>query len=65
MAIATESVLERAVQEFQNLRDAAEDTPDGRRRLELDAEIKAFYAQHSDDLRKAKPPEESTEGNRI
>jgi hypothetical protein len=58
MAIRNESDLERAMQEFQNLRDAADDTPDGRRRMELDAEIKAFYAQNSSDIRKAKPPKQ-------
>jgi hypothetical protein len=56
MAIRNESDLERAMQEFQSLRDAADDTPDGRRRMELDAEIKAFYVQSSNDLRKSKPP---------
>ena len=52
MAIGNESELERAVPESQNLRDAVEDTPDGRR-LELDAEIKAFSGQNSGDLKKA------------
>jgi len=56
MAIRNESDLERAMQEFQSLRDAADDTPAGRRRMELDAEIKAFYVQSSNDLRKSKPP---------
>ena len=32
------------MQEFQRLRDAPDDSPDGRRRMELDAEIKAYDA---------------------
>jgi hypothetical protein len=56
MAIGNGSELERAVPESQNLRDAVEDTPDGRR-LELDAEIKAFSGQNSGDLKKGKPLE--------
>lgn len=30
--------------EFQRLHDAPDDSPDGRRRMELDAEIKAYDA---------------------
>ncbi len=56
MPIRTEQELERAVQEFQTLRDAPEDSDRGRRRAELDADIKAFYVTNAESLRKAKPP---------
>lgn len=55
MAIENVTELEQAVQEFQRLRDAPEHSPSARRRAELDAEIKAYYARHTDDLRKARP----------
>lgn len=55
MPIRDETELEQAVQEFQNLRDAPEKTPEASRRAELDAEIKAYYLQHAADLRPAKP----------
>src|SRR4051794_24165259 len=55
MAIGNGSELERAGPESQNLRDAVEDTPDGRR-LELDAEIKAFSGQNSGDIVTAQVP---------
>ncbi|WP_448205037.1 hypothetical protein [Azospirillum sp. sgz302134] len=58
MAIETERDLERAVAEFQRLSDAPAGSPDERRRRELDAEIKAFYVQHTDDLRVGKPRHE-------
>ncbi|WP_162937360.1 hypothetical protein [Indioceanicola profundi] len=56
MPIETEQDLERAVQEFQQLRDAPDDSDQGRRKQELDAEIKAYYLQHAEDMRAAKPP---------
>ncbi|MFC7332008.1 hypothetical protein [Rhodocista pekingensis] len=56
MAIRTQEEYERAVQEFQGLRDAPADSPDGMRRAELDADIKAFYMQNGDEMRRAKPP---------
>jgi len=55
MPIRTEAELEQAVQRFQELRSAPADSPDGRRRAELDAEIKAYYQQHAEDLRRSKP----------
>lgn len=58
MTIQTPNELANAVQEFQRLRDAAQDSPEAQRRDELDAEIKAYYAEHAGDLRKAKPPKE-------
>ena len=44
MPISSTEDLEKAMQEFQRLRDAPDDSPEGRRRLELDAEIKAYDA---------------------
>ena len=44
MPISSTEDLEKAMQEFQRLRDAPDDSPDGRRRMELDAEIKAYDA---------------------
>lgn len=55
MPIETEKDLERAVQEFQELRNAPDDSDKGRRKQELDAEIKTYYQQHAEDLRMAKP----------
>ncbi|MFM2044562.1 MAG: hypothetical protein RLY86_3138 [Pseudomonadota bacterium] len=56
MPIRNDQELERAVQEFQRLRAEPDDSPDGRRRQDLDAEIKAYYLQHGESLRPAKPP---------
>jgi hypothetical protein len=44
MPISSTQELEKAMQEFQRLRDAPDDSPDGRRRMELDAEIKSYDA---------------------
>ena len=44
MPIASTEEFESAMQEFQWLRDASDDSPKGRRRMELDAEIKAYDA---------------------
>lgn len=55
MPINSQRELEQAMAEFQRLTDAPEESPDGRRRRELDAEIKAYYAQCSDEMRPAKP----------
>jgi hypothetical protein len=44
MPISSTEDFEKAMQEFQRLRDAPDDSPDGRRRMELDAEIKAYDA---------------------
>jgi hypothetical protein len=40
MPIASTEEFESAMQEFQRLRDASDDSPEGRRRMELDAEIR-------------------------
>ncbi|MDQ2102596.1 hypothetical protein [Azospirillum isscasi] len=58
MPINSERELEQAVAEFQRLADAPAGSSGERRKLELDAEIKAFYVQHADDLRKGKPRHE-------
>ena len=44
MPIASTEEFESAMQEFQRLRDAPDDSQEGRRRMELDAEIKAYDA---------------------
>jgi hypothetical protein len=44
MPITSTEEFESAMQEFQRLRDAPDDSQEGRRRLELDAEIKAYDA---------------------
>lgn len=53
--IRDEAELERAMQEYQKLREAHDGTPEAERRDELDAEIKAFYVQHGQDIRKGRP----------
>ena len=58
MPIISQRDLERAVEEFQALADASDESEQGRRRTVLDADIKAYYAQCSDDLRPAKPRHE-------
>ena len=44
MPISSTEEFEKAMQEFQRLRDAPDDSSDGKRRMELDAEIKAYDA---------------------
>ena len=44
MPISSTEEFEKAMQEFQRLRDAPDDSREGRRRMELDAEIKAYDA---------------------
>jgi hypothetical protein len=44
MPISSTEDFEKAMKEFQRLRDAPDDSPDGRRRMELDAEIKSYDA---------------------
>lgn len=56
MGIETEDQLADAVREFNELRDAPDDSPQGKRRMELDAQIKMFYQIHAEDVRVAKPP---------
>lgn len=56
MTINSQRELEQAVAEFQRLADAADDSQEGRRRMELDAEIKEYYARCADTLKPGKPP---------
>ena len=42
MPINSTKEFEKAMQAFQRLRDAPDDSQNGRRRMELDAEIKAY-----------------------
>jgi hypothetical protein len=44
MSISSTEDFEKAMQEFQRLRDAPDDSEEGRRRMELDAQIKAYDA---------------------
>lgn len=55
MPIRSAEDLERAMQEYQALSEASEDSPEGRRRAELDAEIKAFSATSGRELAKGRP----------
>lgn len=55
MPIRDERELEQAVQEFQKLRNATDGSPEGRRRADIDADIKAFYAANAESMRKGKP----------
>jgi hypothetical protein len=49
MPINSTEEFEKAMQEFSRLTDAPADSPDARRRDELDAEIKAYYATRGGD----------------
>lgn len=55
MRITTGTELERAVREYDRLKDAADGTPEARRRDELNAAISLYYLDHKDELRKGKP----------
>jgi hypothetical protein len=56
MPINNEKELEQAVAEYQRLAEAPAGSPEEMRRRDLDADIKAFYARCSDEMRVAKPP---------
>ncbi len=58
MPISNERELEQAVAEFQRLAEAPDGSPGERRRRDLDADIKAFYAQCADTMKRGKPPRE-------
>lgn len=62
MPISSERELERAVAEFQRLNDAPADSPDARRRRELDADIKDYYQRCSNEMRPGRPVSDP-EGN--
>ena len=55
MPISNERELERAVAEFQRLNDEPADSPDARRKRELDADIKDYYLRCSNDMRPGRP----------
>ncbi|HYG91532.1 MAG TPA: hypothetical protein VD978_35360 [Azospirillum sp.] len=55
MPINSERELERAVAEFQRLTDAPADSPEARRRRELDADIKDYYQRSANSLRPGRP----------
>ncbi len=55
MPINSDRELERAVSEFQRLTDAPADSPDARRRRELDADIKDYYQRCSNEMRPGRP----------
>jgi hypothetical protein len=55
MPIRDESELERAMQEYHELRHAPAGSPEARRRDEIDAEIKAYSMQHMHELTKGRP----------
>lgn len=55
MPINNERELERAVTEFQRLNETPADSPDARRRRELDADIKAYYQRCSNEMRPGRP----------
>lgn len=51
MAIKNDEDLAKAVREYDRLKEAAPGTPEARRRDELGAEIQAYYASNSGDMR--------------
>lgn len=62
MPINSERELEHAVAEFQRLKDAPADSPDARRRRELDADIKAYYQRCANSMRPGRPISDPQEG---
>lgn len=65
MAIRTDHELENAVQEYQRLRNAPEGSDSAARRDCLNADIQTYYHQNHQDLRPAKPREQSLLDNDI
>jgi hypothetical protein len=55
MTIRNAEDLERAMQEYQKLSEAPADSPEGRRRTEIGAQISAFNATSRQDLTKGRP----------
>lgn len=55
MPIRNEKELEAAVAEFQRLGQGDVSGADADRRDNLQADIQAYYTEHAEDLRKAKP----------
>lgn len=55
MPIRSEQELEKAVAEYQRLGQGALSSADADRRDNLNADIQAYYTEHAETLRKAKP----------
>jgi hypothetical protein len=55
MPIETLEELEQALADYHAVAEASDDSPDGRRRRELEGEIDHWYLTHPDTLRPAKP----------
>ncbi|WP_431856410.1 hypothetical protein [Azospirillum sp.] len=55
MPITNDRELERAVAEFQRLNETPADSPEARRRRELDADIKDYYQRCSNEMRPGRP----------
>ena len=58
MPINNDRELERAVAEFQRLNETPADSPEARRRRELDADIKDYYQRCSNAMRPGRPVSE-------
>ncbi|WP_029006994.1 hypothetical protein [Azospirillum halopraeferens] len=56
MTINSPRELEQAMAEYQRLAEAPATSQEGRRRMELDAEIKEYYVRCADTLKPGKPP---------
>lgn len=61
MRIRSTAELERALHEFQSLEKAQAGSPDAKRRDDLDAAIKAYYAKHGKEIEKGKPSDDAFE----
>jgi hypothetical protein len=59
MEIRSNAELERALHELQGLEKARAGSPEAKRRDDLDAAIKAYYAKHGKEIEKGKPREEA------
>lgn len=62
MPINDERELESAMEEFQRLNETPADSPEARRRRELDADIKDYYMRNANDMRPGRPVSDP-EGN--
>ncbi len=55
MPIANERELQHAMQEYNRLRDAPRESPDGHRFAALDADIRAYFLEHGGEMALGKP----------
>ena len=55
MPIHSEEELQKAVAEYQRLGEGEISSADADRRDSLNGDIQAYYTEHAEDLRKAKP----------